>query len=125
MLISALVLAVSTMASPIPAERDQLRLAEHMYWRSVNAQQIDVWLGKEEVWRFTVSPTCPAWPASGPLTLATRQGHFKRHHTLLPNRSDACRLLHIEPTPANVDRTVPNQKIMTVEVGSAKGNNKP
>ncbi|QLI81461.1 hypothetical protein HZU75_07940 [Chitinibacter fontanus] len=124
MLISAaLFLAVATIPSPT-SERDQLRQSEHMYWRAINTQQIDLWMGKEEVWRLTVSPNCPAWP-TGNLTLVTRKGHFKRQQSIVANASDSCRLMRIEPQPGSANHSLPTLKVLTVDVNSPKGNNKP
>ncbi|WP_373973880.1 hypothetical protein NT239_09440 [Chitinibacter sp. SCUT-21] len=123
MLISAtLALAVATAATPV-AERDQLRQSEHMYWRAINATQFDLWLGKEEAWRLTVSALCPAWPSTH-LTLITQQGHLKRQQEIIAKASAQCRLLRIEPLPSNADHTLPIQKVITVDAAKLKGNNK-
>lgn len=123
MLISAtLALAVATVTTPI-AERDQLRQSEHMYWRTINATQFDLWLGKEEAWRLTVSPQCPPWPSEH-LTLLSQQGHLKRQQEIVAKANGQCRLLRIEPLPSNADHTLPKQKVITVDAGKLKGNNK-
>lgn len=96
--------------------REQIRLPAHAHWQIAPSGQVEVWTGKQEAWRLTLSSACPSPKAGQTLILLTRKGHLQTGQAIFPGADKRCTLISIEPSLVD-NRSMPETAVQRLEAG--------
>lgn len=98
--------------------REQIRLPAHAHWQVTPSGQVEIWTGKQEAWRLTLSSGCPSPKPGQTLTLLARKGHLQTRQPIFPAADKRCTLIGIEPSPV-AGRTMPDAAVIRLEAGTS------